>query len=1041
MSPASRNGNQNRFPHSEKHYTIPEGAEKLKRKSEIRNKNGKHVLLDTAFDTFQWFHDVIDQTIEGIFLVDENGIIIEWNNALENIFGLVKSEVIGQKIWDIHFSLLPKNQRTRKKYEYLTSRLQMFFEKGINPWFGQPQEGEYERPDGKRGFIRQLSFPIKTAKGFRLISFAHDITDTREVELELRKSERRYRALFDENNDGVFIMDLKGMFIQVNQRACEMFGYKADEIVRLSYHDTIAIDELSDSEARFQLLLQGAKLPIYERTFRRKDGTEFIGEINIALVLDNEGKPIHIQSIVRDVNKRREAVETLKQSEAKYRSLADHSLPGLVVMQDNHIVYANQAYATILGYTIDELTQMSVKEIWSFIHPDDQSRLKQRFKDFRAGKQQSPRKTYRIFRKDGKMRWVESFVSIIQYDGEPAMQAILMDITNQKEAEQALSDSEERYRRLYENLSDGLFMVDINGKIIFCSPRGAEIFGYTPKELIETSFSTLLHEDDISRITEMYEISIETQRIRNEGIEARGIRKDGKPFYFHATGLPVIKDGILIGYQSMVRDITERHCAETAVREERDKAQMYLDMASTIFLALDTQGTITMLNRKGCEILQYEHGEAIGKSWFDHIPKNLRDEVRSVFKKFMRGEIESKKYHERPIITNRGEERIIAWQTNVLKNDDGRIFGLLSSGTDITQEKRIMEALEDSESRYQTLIETTPDAIALTDLNSIIIMVNNGARSIVGYESEDDLVGKSVFEFLIPEEHEKARQALQNTIEGKGPIPMEFTLLRKNGGQIPVEIIASVVIDTHDNPTAFVIVARDVSQRKKTESELRYAKDQALVYLDILGHDIRNQLQAVLGSAEVAKGLTDQGNLKMILENIAEGATRCEQIISKIKATENLMSVELRPRNFCGVLKDCVEAYSCMFPGVDIEVKCNSMETIIDADDFLEILCHNLLENAVQHNPNNMKRIWITTKNGNDNITISIADNGTGVSDSRKKSLFDITRRFGGVGLHQVGEIVRKYGGHIEVVDRVPGQSEMGAEFRISLPKSKMSDE
>lgn len=467
----------------------------------------------------------------------------------------------------------------------------------------------------------------------------------------------------------------------------------------------------------------------------------------------------------------------------KSQDLVEYGLPGLVIMQDRGIVYANQPYADILGYSIDELKRMSIQEIWSFIHPEDQSRLKQRFKDFHDGKHEFTRKMYRIFRRDGKIRWVESFVSVIQYNGKPAMQTVMMDITEQREAEQALMDSE---------------------------------------------------------------------------------------------------------------------------------------------------------------------------------------------------------------------------------------------------------------SRYCTVIETTPDAIVLTNLDGVIMMANNGASTLTGY---DDILGRSIFDFLPFKEHEKAKSALKTTLERKGPDPIEFTILTIEGSRVPTDISASVVLDTYENPTAFVIVARDISERKRTELELKYAKDQALLYLDIMGHDIRNQLQAILGNTEVARGLTQKNNLKLILQNITEGATRCEQIISKIKATENLMSLQLRPRNLCEVLIESISGFQSEFPTVNIEVKCNFSEINVDADDYLEIMCSNLLENAIQHNPYDIKHVWIVVYDDNEGFEVRIADDGKGISDSIKSSLFDIHRRFGGVGLHQVGEIVHKYRGRIDVVDRIPGKSEMGTEFRIWLPKSKMSDD
>ncbi len=128
--------------------------------------------------------------------------------------------------------------------------------------------------------------------------------------------------------------------------------------------------------------------------------------------------------------------------------------------------------------------------------------------------------------------------------------------------------------------------------------------------------------------------------------------------------------------------------AEKAIRKERDKAQMYLDVAGVMLMAINDTGEVTLINEKGCEVLGYSEGEVIGKNWFDNfLPEQVREEIISVSKKLLDGEVAPVTYYENPIVTKTGEEKTIAWHNTILKNDNGRIIGHFSSGADITEQK------------------------------------------------------------------------------------------------------------------------------------------------------------------------------------------------------------------------------------------------------------------------------------------------------------------------------------------------------------------
>jgi PAS domain S-box-containing protein len=156
-----------------------------------------------------------------------------------------------------------------------------------------------------------------------------------------------------------------------------------------------------------------------------------------------------------------------------------------------------------------------------------------------------------------------------------------------------------------------------------------------------------------------------------------------------------------------LKDISSNHRqARVTLMEEKDQKQMYLDIAEVILVALDKKGLITLINRKGCRILGYEQGELIGKNWFHTcLPPKRRDEVFEIFKQLMAGKIDSVEYYENPILTNSGEVRLIAWHNANLRNEQGDIVGTLSSGQDITEQKKAEDELKNSLKEKELLLK------------------------------------------------------------------------------------------------------------------------------------------------------------------------------------------------------------------------------------------------------------------------------------------------------------------------------------------------
>ncbi len=263
----------------------------------------------------------------------------------------------------------------------------------------------------------------------------------------LQESKRRYQALFEHANDGVFILNTEGVHIVTNQRAADMLGYEFDELVGKTIQEMVAPEDYPQAVQNLEAILTGVTLPIYERTFIRKDGSPLPAEINATLVYDNTGAPQHIQSIVRDISERKRAEQAIKESEERYRSLVE-DMPILVCRfyLDGTLSFVNDAYAQyfkkdkldLVGYNFFQLIPEDERE-------DARAHLK-------ALTLQQPVKTYehRAYTAERGLRWQHwTDRAIFDKNGEVVeFQSVGQDITERKQAEQTL----EKQKQLFENL-------------------------------------------------------------------------------------------------------------------------------------------------------------------------------------------------------------------------------------------------------------------------------------------------------------------------------------------------------------------------------------------------------------------------------------------------------------------------------------------------------------------------------------------------------------------------------------------------------------
>jgi PAS domain S-box-containing protein len=270
----------------------------------------------------------------------------------------------------------------------------------------------------------------------------------------------------------------------------------------------------------------------------------------------------------------------------------------------------------------------------------------------------------------------------------------------------------------------------------------------------------------------------------------------------------------------------KRNRFEETLRTERDKAQQYLDVAEVILIALNNKGEIILINRKGNQILGYEEGELLGKNWFTTcLPSHLRKKMKSGFLKLIAGERGITEFYETPALTKSGTERIIAWHNTLLKDAQGNNIGTLSSGEDITEHRRMEEALQESEEKYRLSFMNVSDVVYTLDSNLMVSSISPSVERTLGYKVEE-VINRPFYELniLSSEFLEKAYSDVVRVFSGELIPASIYEFIAKDGTRKIGEVSGSPLY-RNGKIIGLISVARDITDRKKAEEALRKSEE------------------------------------------------------------------------------------------------------------------------------------------------------------------------------------------------------------------------
>jgi PAS domain S-box-containing protein len=390
-----------------------------------------------------------------------------------------------------------------------------------------------------------------------------NVIDLKNAEKALQESEEKYRTLIETTDTGYVILDRQGNVLDANA-----------EYVRLTGHDTLqeilgkgvtawtAAYDLERNAKEVERCVENGFVRNLEIDYVTATGSIIPVEINAALIRTT-GDAV-ILSLCRDISTRKLAEDALRESEEKYRLLAEQSIQGIAVFKGvpPTFIYVNPTWTRIFGYTSDEALSLDSEQIWNLVHPDDRAFVRERNRDRLMGKPAEPRYEFRIIRKDEAVRWVEVFANIIEFGTLPSSQALYTDITDRKRSEEERAG----LATAIEHAADAIILTDKHGKIEYVNPAVEKATGFGREELVGHNFAVLRSDQHDEAFYKTMWARISSGEVWSGHIVNR--IRDGSLCEFE-TKISPIKDtfGKVIRYVSVNRDVTQEIKLEKQVRQ------------------------------------------------------------------------------------------------------------------------------------------------------------------------------------------------------------------------------------------------------------------------------------------------------------------------------------------------------------------------------------------------------------------------------------------------------------------------------------------
>ena len=739
---------------------------------------------------------VLSLSSELVIQLDNGQRVFYANDPLLTFLGAPAKDLFGKNIEFTPFSII---------FEDVFTELHDRFRNGLR---GEGWHGELSRPVRERFFFCRIT-PTVSNEGKKGVSvILEDISDRKRDEERIRKSEARLRSIFRVSPVGIGVVADR-ILLEVNDRFCEMTGYSPAEIVggsaRILYRSEETFRNVGTLYTR-QIRESGNGT--LETQWVKKDGTVIDVLLNTT-PLDPSNISGGITFTVLDITARKRAEQALRESEEKYRHLVEQSLQGLTIIQNGRPVFANATMLEIGGFSQDEYLALSPEELMATVHPGDRDHIRKVMKARLEEKIFPAENEFRILRKDGQIRWVLTRGMRITYNRAPAIQVAYFDITARKLAEDALRESEDRYRKLVE-ISPNAVMLHRDGKVIYVNPAlirllragsAGDLLGKNVLDLLQPSYRERIQANITKDLTGEPTPFMELQMLR----------ADGTTVFVEGQGAGTTIDGmpaVLVA----INDMTEHHHASLALKESEERYRTLAEASQDIIYLVGRDDRVEYVNSYAAAIRGLSADEVIGKKRSSLFSGELGlRQAQGLDRVFETG----KTMRSEGAMEISGTLHWFDHQLMPIKDAQGVVTSVLGVSRDITDRKLADEQLLQREQQYRFIFDNSLDIINRQTPDCICTSVSPAITPLLGY-LEEEVLGKSALAMVHPDDLDLIQRNMTAIVQnGLSHLTSTFRFRHKDGRYLWFESTIKVIRDEKTGQVLeFLSMSRDITARK-----------------------------------------------------------------------------------------------------------------------------------------------------------------------------------------------------------------------------------
>ena len=846
----------------------------------------------------------------------------------------------------------------------------------------------------------------------------------RQAEDAMTHNARRFRAMIENSMDIIGVMDRNSTLRYVSPSISKVLGYSVDEVIGTNLQ-AYSHPDLVENLAKVIQTIRSGRTERYELRLRHKNGTYRLLEASIA-VMPSELGPNQIVVNARDITERRRKEDEVRHSEEMVRYIVGHA-PNAMAIQDvdlRYLMVSDQYLADFDLYDRDVLGR-TPQEVFNRL-PEEWEAICEKALMGKTLK--------------GEMYFpLENRQQHIVYDVRP-----WQDVAGQvgglvtyidsgsvdHRSGDELKQSDDRYRLLAENVKDVIWTMDITGHFTYVSPSVKELRGYTPEEVMGQGLDQALTPESSRRvfqyITEGLEALKRTGRFPEGSREVEQPKKAGGTVWTEVTisGL-YDPSGKFLSILGVSRDISERRYAESALRASEKRFRSLFENSPFGTFIIDLDGNFLESNQLFCDMLGYDMDELLKSNMRNVTDPPVEVKRTTAVRRLLEQNLENTET-ESDFQRRNGTVWFGNLSLSVLKDHNGVKKHLLGMVHDVTEKRRVEDAVAESERRFHTLFQNTQLAIVMAGLDGAIEDVNQQFSDLMGY-GVDDLRGMNVYDLQTPRIKAGDSELVKSLLERQGEkANVERQWVRKDGTTWWGHVVGSLLFDDAGSPKKIMAIILDITERKRSEMQLVIANRKLTLLGDLTRHDVKNRLSALSGFMQLAEMKATDPQLRSYLSKASQLAV---DIAGQMDFTKEYQKIGSKEATWISMSKECFSAGSGLDLG-EIQLECGLCGLEIFADPMVPKGFSNIIENAVKHG-GHVTRIKVSYQETEGGIKLVFEDDGVGIPDSDKKMMFEWGYKGRmGHGLHFVSELLTITGMSI----RETGVYGKGARFEVFVP-------